>query len=93
MDYAHAKRVCKDIEIKSLGEYHDLYIKNDKLLSADVFKNFRNMCLETYELDRTRFLIAPGLAWQPALKKTKVKLDILTDIDMLIMVEKVLEEE
>ena len=51
------------------------------------------MCLETYELDRTRFLIAPGLAWQAALKKTKVKLDILTDIDMLIMVEKVLEEE
>ena len=93
MDYAHAKRVCKDIEIKSLGEYHDLYIKNDKLLSADVFENFRNMCLETYELDRTRFLIAPGLAWQAALKKTKVKLDILTDINMLIMVEKVLEEE
>ena len=42
----HAKRVCKDFEIKNLGEYHDFYVQSDILLSADVFKNFRNMCLE-----------------------------------------------
>ena len=54
---------------------------------ADVFENFRNMCLEVYELDPDRHLTAPGLAWQAVLKKTKVKLDLLTDIDMLLMVE------
>ena len=55
---------------------------------ADVFENFRNICVEIYELDLAKFLSAPGLAWQAALKKTKVKLDLLTDIDMLLMVEK-----
>ena len=55
---------------------------------ADVFENFCNMCLDIYELDPSKFLSAPGLSWQAALKKTKVKLDLLTDIDMLLMVEK-----
>ena len=55
---------------------------------ADVFENFRNMCLEIYELDPARFLTAPGLAWQAALKETKVKLDLLTDIDLSLLVEK-----
>ena len=59
----------------------------DALLLADVFQNFQNMCLEIYELDPTKFLSAPGLAWQLALKKTKVKLDFLTNIDRLLMVE------
>ena len=54
---------------------------------VDVFENFQK-CLEIYELDPAKFLSAPGLAWQVALKKTKVKLDLLTDIDRLIMVEK-----
>ena len=81
----HAKRVRKDFEIKNLGEYHDLYFT---LLLADVFENFRNMCLKIYELDPVKFLSAPGLACQVALEKTKVKLDLLADIDMLLMVEK-----
>ena len=87
-DYAHAKKVCKDFEIKHLGEYHDLYVQRNTLLLADVFEKFRNMCLETYELDPAKFISAPGLAWQAVLKNTKVKLDLLTDIDMLLMVEK-----
>ena len=87
-DYMHAKRVCKDFEIKNLGEYHDLYLKSDTLLLADVFENFRKMCLKLYHLDPVKFLSAPGLAWQAALKKTEVKLELLTDIDMLLMVEK-----
>ena len=87
-DYAHAKNFCKDFEIKNLGEYHAMYIQGDTSLLADVFENFRNMCLEIYELDPAKFLSAPGLAWQAAFKKTKVKLDVLTDIDMLLMVEK-----
>ena len=87
-DYAHRKRVCKDFEIKNLGEYHDLYVQSNTFLLADVFKNFRNMCLEIYELDPAKFILAPGLAWQVALEKTKVKLDLLTDIEMLLTVEK-----
>ena len=54
----------------------------------DVFENFSNISIEIYELDTAKFLSAPGLRWQAALKKTKVKLDLLTDIDMLLMVEK-----
>ena len=87
-DYTHAKRVCKDFEIKNLAEYHDLYVQSNILLLADVFENFRNMYVKIYELDPAKFLSAPGLAWYAAVKKTKVKLDPLTDTDMLLMVEK-----
>ena len=55
---------------------------------ADAFQKFRNMCLEIYGLNPAHFVYAPGLAWQAALKKTKAKLDLLTDIDMLLMIEK-----
>ena len=65
-----------------------MYVQSDTLFLADAFEKFRNMCLIIYELDPARFLSAPGLAWQAALKKTKIKLDFLTDIDMLLMVEK-----
>ena len=85
---AHAERVCKDFEIKTLGECHDLYVQSDILLLADAFEDFRNMCVKIYKLDPAKFLSASGLAWQLALNKTKVKLDLLTDIDMLLMVEK-----
>ena len=86
-DYAHVKRVCKDFKIKNSGEYHDLYVQRDTLLSEDVFENFRNMCLKIYELDPTRFLSTPGLGSQATLKKTKVKLHFLTEINMLLKVE------
>ena len=85
-DYAHAKRVCKDFEKKNLGKSHHLYVQSDTLLLASVCENFRNTCIKIYELDPAKFLSAPGLAWQAALKKTKVKLDLLTNIDMLLMV-------
>ena len=65
-----------------------MYVQHDTLLLADVFENVRNMCLAIYELDDpAKFLSAPGLAWHAASKKTKVKLDLLTDIDMLLIVE------
>ena len=82
----HAKRVCKDFEIKYLGQYHDLHLKSDTLLLADVFENFRKMCLKIYHLDPVKFFSTPGLAWQAALKKTEVKLELWTDIDMLLMI-------
>ena len=87
-DYEHVKKVCKSFEIKNLGGYHDLYVQCDTLLLADVFENFRDKCIEIYELDPAHFLSAPGLAWQACLKKTKVELELLTNIDMLLMVEK-----
>ena len=83
-----AKRLCKNFEIRNLREYHDLYVQRDTLLLADIFENFRNMCLKIYEPDLAKYLSAPGLAWQAALKKVKVKLDLLTGIDMLLMVKK-----
>ena len=55
-NYTQAKRFCKDFEIKNLGEYHDLYVQGDTLLLADVFENFRNLCLKIYELDPAKSL-------------------------------------
>ena len=75
-DYGHAKIICKDFEINNLKEYPDLYVQSDTLLIPYVFKNFRNMCLEIYELDPAKSFPAPGLAWQTALKNTKIKLDL-----------------
>ena len=64
-----------------------MYAQSDTLLLADVFENFRNMCLEIYKLDPVYFVSAPGLAWQACFKKTNVKLELLTDYDMLLMIE------
>ena len=87
IDYRHGNNVFKRFKLKNLGEYHDLYVQSDTLLLADVFENFRNTCLEVYELAPAHFLSLPGLAWQACLKKTRIKLELLTDYDMLLMVE------
>ena len=71
-DNMNRKRVCKYFQVKNLGECHDLYLKSDALLLAGVFENFRKMCLKIYELHPAKFLLAPGLAWQAALKRTEV---------------------
>ena len=65
-----------------------MHLKNDTLLLTDIFANFRKMCLKIYELDPVKILSALGLAWQGALKKTEVKLQLWIDIDMFLMVEK-----
>ena len=87
-DYVHAQKVRDIFQIKKLGEYHNLYAQSDTLLLADVFEYFRNKCLEIYELDLAHFLSAPGLAWQACLKKTGVKLELITDHDMPLIIEK-----
>ena len=87
-DYAHAHEVWNTFNIRNLGEYHDLYVKLDTALLADVFESFRNKCLEIYKLDPAYFLTAPGLAWWACLKKTGIKLELLTDNNMLMMFEK-----
>ena len=91
-DNMHAKRACKDFEIKNLGEHHGLYHKSNTLRLADAFKNFRKICLKIYHLDPVKVLPAPGLAGQAALKKTEVKIELLTDIGMLLMVKKGIRE-
>ena len=70
-----------------------MYVQIDTLLIADVFENFRNKCIEIYELDPAHILSAPGLAWQAYLKKTGVELELLIDTDMSLMVKKELEAE
>ena len=105
-DYEHAQKVWNIIEKKTLGCYHDTYLKTDVLLLADVFEIFRNTCLKNYKLDPAHFYTAPGLAWQALLKTAaeycehekrrkdcelcpvEFRLELLTDIDMLLMVEK-----
>ena len=82
IDYRQANKVFKEFKLKNLGDYHDLYVQSDTLLLVDVFENFRNKCIEIYELDPAHFLSAPGLAWQACLKKTEVELELLTDVEL-----------
>ena len=87
-DYQHAKKVKEDFKKRNLGQYHDFYVQINTSLLAGVFENFRNKCIEIYELDPAHFLSVPGLACQACLKRSDVELELLTDIDMLLMVEK-----
>ena len=87
IDYRHGNNIFNKFKLNNLGEYHDLYVQSDTLLLADLFENFRDMCLKEYELDPAHFLSLPGLAWQTRLKKTNIELELLTNYDMLLMVE------
>ena len=87
IDYRHGNNLFKGFKLENLGDYHDLYVQSDTLLLSDVFANVRDMCIKEYELDPAHFLPLPGLAWQACLKKTNIELELLTDYDMLLMVE------
>ena len=87
VDYRHGNNVFKRFKSKNLGEYNGLYVQSDALLLAEVFENFRKTCLKVYEPNPAHFLSLPGLAWQACLKKANVELDLLTDYDMLLMVD------
>ena len=78
-DYAHAKKVWETFEMKNLKDYHNLYNQAGVLLLADIFENFRDICIKNYNLDPAHYYSAPGLAWDAALKVTKVELELLTD--------------
>ena len=86
-DYAHANNLFKKFNINNLGEYHDLYVRSDTLLLAYIFENFRQSCLKNYELDAAHFVSLASLAWQACLKKTNIESELLTDYDMLLMIE------
>ena len=87
-DYKHAHAVWDEFGMKTFKDYHDLYNKSDVLLLADVFENFRDVCMKNYQLDPAWYYTAPGLAWDSCLKKTGVELELLSDPDMLLMFEK-----
>lgn len=87
-EYLHAQTVWEKFNIQNLGEYHDLYVKTDVILLADVFENFRQLTQRFYGLDAGHMLTSPSLAWQAALKMTDVKLDLFTDYDMHLLIEK-----
>ena len=87
-DFDFYKIVCDTLNVKTLGEYHDLYLKTDVLLLADVFENFRKTCMEYYGLDPCHYFSAPGLSWDACLKMTDIKLELISDIDMYNFIEK-----
>ena len=87
-DCEHARRIWKEFGLKDLGEYHDLYLKTDVILLANVFEEFRKVCLKNYGLDPAHFYTAPGLAWKACLKKTRIRLELLLDPDMISMFER-----
>ena len=86
-DYTHAQNVWSHFDCRTMRDYHDLYLKSDVLLLADVFENFRDLCLENYKLDPAYYFTAPGLFYDACLKKTKINLELLTDPTMHLMIE------
>ena len=86
-DYQHAQTVWKEFKLKTMGEYHDLYLNTDILLLADVFENFRRTCLQYYKLDPCHYFTSPGLSWDAMLKMTDIQLELMTDIDMFLFIE------
>ena len=87
-DYKHAQNVWETFDCKTMRDYHDLYLKTDVLLLADVMTEFRKTCKKAYGLDALHNYTSPGLAWSAMLKYTEVKLDLISDPDMYLFVEK-----
>ena len=87
-DYQHAIKVWNKFGCKTIKDYHDLYLKSDVLLLADVFEKFRSTCLKHYKLDPAHYYTSPGLAWDACLKITGQNLELLNDYDMLMMFER-----
>ena len=76
-EYERAKQVWETFGCRNLGDYHNLYVATDTLLLADVFENFRKVCMDKYGLDPAHYYSAPGLSWDALLKKTGVELELL----------------
>ena len=86
--YKHAQNVWDTFNLKTMGDYHDLYLKSDILLLADVFENFRKTSLQYYKLAPCHYFTSPGLSWDAMLKMTDIKLELMVDIDMFQFIEK-----
>ena len=83
-EYDHANKVWNTFVIKTMGEYHDLYLVSDVLLLTDVFENFRKTCMQYYKLDPCHYFTSPGLSWDAMLKMTNIKLELMTDMFQFI---------
>ena len=88
VDYEHMQKVWNEFNCKTIGDYHDLYLKTDVTLLADIFQTFRKTCMESYKLDPLHYYTAPGLSWNALLKHTNIDLELLTDLDMHLFIEK-----
>ena len=86
-DYKHALNVWNKLNVKNMGEYHDIYLATDVLLLADCFEAFRETAIENYKLDPTHYVSLPGFGWDALLKMTNIKLDVISDYDMYLMIE------
>ena len=86
--YLHAVDVWDAFKMDTMGDYHDLYLKTDILLLADIFEKFINTCLEYYELDRCHYFSSPGLSWDAMIKMTKIELELISDVDMYSLLKK-----
>ena len=90
--YQHPQEVWSTFRPQNMGQYHDLYLKSDVLLLADVFENFRKTCLENIELDPAHYFTSPGLSWDAMLKMTGIKIELINDIDQYQLIEKGMRE-
>ena len=84
----YAANIWKRFSIRTLGEYSDLYLKTDVLLLADIFENFRESCVASYGLDPAHYYTLPGFTWDAMLKHTRIRFELLTDIDMVMFIER-----
>lgn len=87
-DYDHAKNVWEIFNIKTLGEYSDRYLKTDVIILVNIFEDFRNLDLSIYKLDPAHYYTLPGLSWDAMLRYTKIELELLTEMDMLLLIER-----
>ncbi|CAB3982653.1 Gastrula zinc finger [Paramuricea clavata] len=87
-DYQKAQKVWDHFMMKTMRDYHDLYLETDVLLLADVFENFRRTCLESYELDPAHYMSAPSLSWDAFLKQSGEEIELVSDMDMFQFFEK-----
>ena len=88
-DYEHAINVRNKFNMKAFGDYHDIYLKSDVLLLADIFENFRKLCLNYYKLEPAHYYGTPGIAWDACLTKSKQILELIRDPDMYLFIESV----
>ena len=87
-DYQHASNIWNAFKVNSMGYYHDLYLKTDVLLLADVFEKFIKACLDYYGLHPCNYFSSPGLTWDAMLKMTGIELELISDIGMHLFIEK-----
>ena len=87
-DYLRANKLWNVFDMKTFGEYQDLYLKRDVLLLCDVFERFISTCLKYYRLDPCHYFSSPGLSWDAMLKMSGVRLRLIDDMDMHLFVEK-----